>query len=474
MAATFAVIAVVMLSGTAGEWDEPLSAVLLTVTYALVSRISFQLGPGLVGATQLAFVPLVFIAPPLAVPALVAIGSVLAVLPELVLRRVHPERVLVALTDSWYAIGPAIVFELLSPGDPGWEDIGIYALALAAQFALDFAATTVREHFGAGIDVRELARVLGLVYLVDLLLSPIGFLAVLATDQHRYAYLLAVPPGALLALVAGERRKRLERELDLGRAYRRSIGDLQRARVRVGEAVASTLDRAALERVLLGAAVEALDADCGRLGQATTGDVAGREAALAAAEAAMPVTQELSVGGATAVAVKLGTDVLAVARIGEPFSAAEVEVLEHLGAQGAVSLENLRLHDAERAAAAAIRELSTPVLSVRERLLIVPLVGSLDSDRARQLSDALLSRIRTGRALVVVIDVTGVPVIDTAVANQLVQMVAACGLLGARVVVTGLSSEITQALVTAGVDLRAVRAVADLQRGIEEAERLLG
>ena len=188
----------------------------------------------------------------------------------------------------------------------------------------------------------------------------------------------------------------------------------------------------------------------------------------------MPVTQEVSVGGATAVAVKLGADVLAVARAGEPFSAAEVEVLEHLGAQGAVSLDNLRLHDAERAAAAAVRELSTPVLSVRERLLIVPLVGSLDSDRARQLSDALLSRIRTGRALVVVIDVTGVPVIDTAVANQLVQMVAACGLLGARVVVTGLSSEITQALVTAGVDLRAVRAVADLQRGIEEAERLLG
>ena len=172
-----------------------------------------------------------------------------------------------AITDSWYAIGPAIVFALLSPGDPGWEDIGIYGLALAAQFGLDFAATTVRERFGAGIDVHELARVLGLVYLVDLLLSPIGFLAVLATDENPYAYLLAVPPGALLALVAGERRKRLERELELGRAYRRSIGDLQRARVRVGEAVASTLDRAALERVLLGAAVEALDADCGRLGR---------------------------------------------------------------------------------------------------------------------------------------------------------------------------------------------------------------
>ncbi len=483
MAAVFAVAAVAMLAGTQGEWDSAWSALLLTATYAVVSRISFQLGPGLVGATQLVFVPLLFLVPPLAVPALVATGAILGVVPELLLKRAHPERALVAVADSWYALGPAVVFSLLDPGGPGWEDVGVYALALAAQFGTDFAATTTRERLGAGIEVAELIPVLGLVYVVDLLLSPIGFLAVLASEQHPYAYLLAVPPGALLALVADERRKRLDRELDLGRAYRRSIKDLQRARMRVGEAVASTSDRASLERVLLATMVEAMDAECGRVSSRTgTGELAERlrtghlepyEDALRKAEAAAPVTQETAAGGAVAVATALGAGVLAVARAARSFSAAEVEVLEHLAAQAAVSLENLRLHEAERAAADAIRELSTPVLAVRERLLIVPLVGSLDEGRARQLTDELLARIRSGRAQVVVIDVTGVPVIDTAVANQLVQTVDACRLMGARVVVTGISSEITQALVTAGVDLRAVRTVADLQRGIEEAERLL-
>jgi rsbT co-antagonist protein RsbR len=106
-------------------------------------------------------------------------------------------------------------------------------------------------------------------------------------------------------------------------------------------------------------------------------------------------------------------------------------------------------------------------------LLIVPLVDALDADRARQLTDELLRRIRTGRAQVVVIDVTGVPAIDTAVAGQLVHTVEACRLLGARVIVTGLSGETTRTLVATGVDLRGIHAVADLQRGIEEAQSLL-
>src|SRR5438309_1913210 len=122
----------------------------------------------------------------------------------------------------------------------------------------------------------------------------------------------------------------------------------------------------------------------------------------------------------------------------------------------------------------AIRELSTPVLQVRERLLILPIIGVIDPQRTRQLTEQLLRGIRTNRAKVVVLDITGVPYIDSPVANHLVQTVEAARLLGAIVIVTGLSPEIAQTLVNIGVDLGKMNTVGDLQGGIEEAERLLG
>jgi rsbT co-antagonist protein RsbR len=122
----------------------------------------------------------------------------------------------------------------------------------------------------------------------------------------------------------------------------------------------------------------------------------------------------------------------------------------------------------------AIRVLSTPVLQVRERLLILPIIGVIDPQRARQLTEQLLQGIRTNRAKVVVIDITGVPVMDATVANHLVQTVEAARLLGATVIITGLSPEIAQTLVTIGVDLGKMNTVGDLQGGIEEAERALG
>jgi anti-anti-sigma regulatory factor len=442
-AALFAVVAVAMLTQADG-WSEPLSALLLTVTYAVVARVSFVIGPGQVSPTQLVFVPMLFLLPPEAVPALVAAGLLLAALPEIVLRRAHPERALVALAGSWYAVGPAAVFALVDPGSPAWEDVGIYALALGSQFAIDFVVSTLRERLGSGIAVRELAPVLAVVYFVDLMLSPIGFMAVLASEEHPYAYLLAVPPGALLALFAYERRRQVENELSLGRAYRRVTEELRGARLRVGEAVASTADREGIERLLLTTAVEVAEADCGVLAdRLSAGDVDSFGEVLGAAAAAVravPAPQEVTMGEASALAIPLGDgDILAVARADRTFSSAEAELLEHLSAHVRVSLENLRLRESERAAAEAVRELSTPVLAVRERLLIVPLVGALDADRAR----------------------------------QIVHTVKACGLLGAGVIVTGLSGETTRALVASGVDLRGIHAVADLQRGIEEAERLL-
>ena len=121
----------------------------------------------------------------------------------------------------------------------------------------------------------------------------------------------------------------------------------------------------------------------------------------------------------------------------------------------------------------AIKELSTPVLQVRNGLLILPIIGNLDTQRARQLTDQLLGAIQANRAKVVVIDITGVATIDLTVANHLVQTVEAARLMGATAILTGLSSKIAQTLVDLGVDLGMMKTVGDLQGGLEEAERVL-
>lgn len=122
----------------------------------------------------------------------------------------------------------------------------------------------------------------------------------------------------------------------------------------------------------------------------------------------------------------------------------------------------------------AIRELSTPVLQIRDRLLLLPIIGVIDTQRARMITESLLLAVRANRAKIVVMDVTGVATIDSKVANHLLQTVEAARLMGARVIITGLSSEVAQALVVLGIDLSRLHTVGDLQGGIEEAERLLG
>jgi rsbT co-antagonist protein RsbR len=129
---------------------------------------------------------------------------------------------------------------------------------------------------------------------------------------------------------------------------------------------------------------------------------------------------------------------------------------------------------ARKQAEEVIRALSTPVLPVRDRLLILPIIGIIDSNRALQLTEQLLAAIRTHRAKAVVVDITGVPVVDSRVANHILQTVEAARLMGATVIVTGISPEISTTLVRIGVDLSRLRTMGDLRGGLEEAEQLLG
>ncbi|HEX6289077.1 MAG TPA: PAS domain S-box protein [Herpetosiphonaceae bacterium] len=118
---------------------------------------------------------------------------------------------------------------------------------------------------------------------------------------------------------------------------------------------------------------------------------------------------------------------------------------------------------------ATLRELSTPLIPISDQVVVMPLIGAIDSRRAQQIVETLLEGVSERRAETALIDITGVSVVDTQVANILVQAAQAVQLLGARAVLTGIRPEIAQILVSLGVDLGTLETRADLQSGIAYA-----
>ena len=144
---------------------------------------------------------------------------------------------------------------------------------------------------------------------------------------------------------------------------------------------------------------------------------------------------------------------------------------------GVVVLSGVFIDTHERmiqAQALQIRELSTPLIPLHTGLLALPLVGTIDSHRASQIMETLLEGIARQQADVVIMDITGVPVVDTAVGNHLLQAARAAELLGARVILVGISAEVAQTMVQLGINLSQIVTLATLQAGIEHALGLQG
>ncbi|GAB4120251.1 MAG: hypothetical protein OHK0050_28520 [Roseiflexaceae bacterium] len=114
----------------------------------------------------------------------------------------------------------------------------------------------------------------------------------------------------------------------------------------------------------------------------------------------------------------------------------------------------------------ALRELSTPLVPIAHEVVAMPLVGSIDDRRAQQIMEALLEGIVAQQASFAIIDVTGVRLIDTRAASALVQIAQAAKLLGAQVVLTGISAEVSQTLIQIGANLGGMVACPNLQAGI--------
>jgi putative nucleotidyltransferase with HDIG domain len=210
----------------------PVAAIVLVLLYAAASRVHLEDGMGHTDPSQVVLVPMLYFLPCAVVPLAVTCGLLLGNLPDYISGRVHPSRALLSFGNSWYAVGPALVFALGSAGDPDLSDWPLLVGALAAQFGLDFVVSTLREWIGLGISPRFQPRLLAWVYLADACLAPLGLLAALVVVEAPLALLLFVPLPGLLVLYARDRKGAITGAIELSQAYRGTaylLGDVVEA-----------------------------------------------------------------------------------------------------------------------------------------------------------------------------------------------------------------------------------------------------
>jgi rsbT co-antagonist protein RsbR len=134
----------------------------------------------------------------------------------------------------------------------------------------------------------------------------------------------------------------------------------------------------------------------------------------------------------------------------------------------AAYLETMTRHQA------AIRELSTPVIKVHERILLLPIVGTVDTQRAHQIMETVLLQVVQEQAKVMILDIAGVPVVDTKVADHLLKTTAAVQLLGSQTILTGISASVARTVVQLGVEITRMHTRSKLSEGIELALSIIG
>ncbi|HVS84033.1 MAG TPA: HD-GYP domain-containing protein [Gaiellaceae bacterium] len=221
--------------GDAGTMPKSWVVVFLVGTYAIASRLEFEVGSTLAVATELVVIEMLFLLPPAQVPLWVALAGVLSQAPEYLLRIVPIERALVVVGSSWFALGPALVFELF--GQPratmrSTHSLVVLALAIGAQFAVDLVSSSAREWSALRVPPRQMVSAMSLVFSIDLVLAPIGLLAAIAVRHGDAALFLPLPLLAIMAISTRERQQRMDQALELSSAYRGTaflLGDVVEA-----------------------------------------------------------------------------------------------------------------------------------------------------------------------------------------------------------------------------------------------------
>lgn len=235
LASMFLFAACLAIAATDGVSAPDLSLLALFVAlYAAFWQVTFKVASAVTTPVQLLFVPMWFAVDPALLPVVAVAGhltgSVLTTLRSRGARQWG--RLAVAIPDAWYAVGPAVVLAAFGASEPNLDDWWIYALALAAQFAIDALASMARCLAAAGINPRDQLEGIGWMWMVDAALTPIGFVVALGLDRGAGLLLTLAPLAGLFALFAKEREDRIQSALELSSAYRgtaRLMGDVLEA-----------------------------------------------------------------------------------------------------------------------------------------------------------------------------------------------------------------------------------------------------
>jgi HD-GYP domain-containing protein (c-di-GMP phosphodiesterase class II) len=201
------------------------------VALAAAMRVEFDIGSGITAPSQLAFIPLLFAMPPALAPVAVVVAGAAAKLPDLLRGRLRPVRLLATFANAWFSVGPALVFAIAAPESADDATAGLILAALAAQFALDFGASSLREALVHGATLREQLQETW-VYAVDVALTPVGLMAAWSAEETSLGVLGLLPLLGVLAVFARERRARVDGLVELNAAYRGTalvLGDVVEA-----------------------------------------------------------------------------------------------------------------------------------------------------------------------------------------------------------------------------------------------------
>jgi putative nucleotidyltransferase with HDIG domain len=161
-----------------------------------------------------------FLVPPRMLPLLVCAGLLLSWLPDLRWEKMSPDRLALVFVSSWNAVGPALVLFFWGSHAPSWHSLPVYAAALGAQFAFDYASAYLCTRAVLRVTLFGQLKAMAPTFAVDGMLAPLGLLVAFSAYRHPWALLLLMPVLALFSTFARERQHRIDNALELSTAYR--------------------------------------------------------------------------------------------------------------------------------------------------------------------------------------------------------------------------------------------------------------
>lgn len=216
-----------LLEGAAGRHSaligvSPLLVAAWLTAYAVAASVEFEVGPGFAVPTTPVLAAALFLLPPALVPLLVLAGLTAAAGAKELVDRDRRDTVSALAVSSCHAVGPALVFALGAPAHPrlGAGTVALYAGALAAQVAFDMASAWIHNCWDLGVPTARLVESFRFTVVVDVLLAPLGLLAVAAAGARWWSPLLLLPTVGLLWLMQRDRRRYVDRSVALANAYR--------------------------------------------------------------------------------------------------------------------------------------------------------------------------------------------------------------------------------------------------------------